>query len=203
VWVQGRTKRSKLGASSGTFSHARIAAHGRSASRRWGCASRQGLFYVGAGVGKDTNSDFNGTPWKVLAGFRPISLFAVEAEYIDLGSQTTQCVDFNTGSSCGSTRTQDKAFGAYAVGFAPIPVPYLDVFGKLGVQRWTSNTDFLPNGSPIPSYSVHSTEFAWGVGTQLHVGSIGGRLEYEGFHTLNGATAVYANVISLSLILSF
>src|SRR5580658_3541826 len=46
----------------------------------WAAQADNGLFYVGAGVGKDTNSEFNGTPWKVLAGFRPISLFAVEAD---------------------------------------------------------------------------------------------------------------------------
>jgi hypothetical protein len=153
-----------------------------------------GLFYVGAGVGRDTDSDFSGTPWKVLAGFRPIRLFAVEANYIDLGTQTTLCFNDN-GGSCGSTHTQYKAFGGYAVGFAPIPVPYLDVFGKLGVQRWSSNTDFGPS---LGSFSQHASEFAWGIGAQLHVGNIGGRLEYEGFHV----PSANPNVISLSVILS-
>jgi len=157
-----------------------------------------GLFYVGAGVGKDTHSDFNGTPWKVLAGFRPISQFAVEANYIDLGTQTTQCFD-NDGGSCGTTYTQYKAFGAYAVGFAPIPVPYLDVFGKLGVQRWSSNADTIqPNGFNLGSFFQHASEFAWGIGAQLHAGNIGGRLEYEGFHVPSASP----NVISLSVILS-
>jgi hypothetical protein len=37
----------------------------------------------------------------------------------------------------------------------------LDVVGKLGVQRWSSNEDFFfPNGSPLPSFSEHATEFA-------------------------------------------
>ena len=92
-----------------------------------------GLFYVGAGVVRDKlercgrhQLRSRRTSWKVLAGFRPISLFAVEADYIDLGSQTSNVLDINT-------HLQYKAFGAYAVGFAPIPVPYLDVFGKLGL----------------------------------------------------------------------
>jgi len=68
------------------------------------------------------------------------------------------------------------------------------------VQRWSSNEDFFfPNGSPLPSFSEHTTEFAWGVGAQLHFGNIGGRLEYEGFHVPNAA---YPSVISLSVILS-
>ena len=167
-----------------------------------GVHADNGLFYVGAGVGRDTNSDFS-TPWKALVGFRPISLFAVEADYIDLGSQTSQCLDLDTMSSCGALHTRDKAFGAYAVGFAPIPVSYFDVFGKLGVQRWSSSSYFsLPNGSLSYSLSEHATEFAWGVGAQLHVGNFGGRLEYEGFRVPIAANAAYTNVISLSIILS-
>jgi hypothetical protein len=158
-----------------------------------------GLFYVGAGVVRDklsdvaaTNSDFDATSWKVLAGFRPISLFAVEADYIDLGSQTSNVLDV-------STHLQYKAFGAYAVGFAPIPVPYLDVFGKLGLQRWSSSGSSTSPSSALFSLSDNGTEFAWGVGAQLHVGNIGGRLEYEGFHIPNTSGA---NVVSLSVILS-
>jgi Outer membrane protein beta-barrel domain len=162
-------------------------------------ADDNGLFYLGAGVVRDklsdvaaTNSDFDATSWKVLAGFRPISLFAVEADYIDLGSQTTQYLDINT-------HLQYKAFGAYAVGFAPIPVPYLDVFGKLGLQRWSSSGSSNAPSSSLFSLSDNGTEFAWGVGAQVHVGNIGGRLEYEGFHIPNTAGA---NVLSLSVILS-
>ena len=58
-----------------------------------------GLFYFGAGVGGShvngvgdigsTNyvAGFDGTSFKVFAGIRPIKLFAVEVEYLDLGSQ--------------------------------------------------------------------------------------------------------------------
>ena len=54
-----------------------------------------GTFYIGAGIARDnlkditaTNSDLNSTNWKVWVGLRPVSVFAVEADYIDLGSQT-------------------------------------------------------------------------------------------------------------------
>jgi hypothetical protein len=155
-----------------------------------------GLLYVGAGISRDnlkdiaaTGSSLDRTSWKVLAGFRPISLFAVEADYIDLGSQFV-------GSN---THLQYKAFAGYAVGFAPIPVPYLDVFGKVGVARWTSSGgSALPSGSFF-SLSDNGTQFAWGVGAQLHVGNIGGRLEYENFNIRNTDGA---NVISLSVFLN-
>ena len=67
-----------------------------------------------------TNSNLNSTNWKVWAGFRPISLFAVEADYMDLGSQNVTS-SFVTGSS--TTHLDYKAFAGYAVGYVPIPVP--------------------------------------------------------------------------------
>jgi OmpA-like transmembrane domain len=159
----------------------------------------EGLLYVGAGIVRDNlkdvaaiNSDFNSTDWKVMVGFRPISLFAVEADYIDLGSETIN-------SATGSTHLQYKAFAGYAVGFAPIPVPYLDVFGKVGVARWTSSGGNSLPSSEFFSLSDNGTQFAWGVGAQLHVGNIGGRLEYENFNIRNTNGA---NVISLSVYLN-
>jgi hypothetical protein len=157
------------------------------------------LFYVGAGIVRNnikdvtaTNSDFDSTDWKVMAGFRPISLFAVEADYIDLGSETVS-------SDAGSTHLNYKAFAGYAVGFAPIPVPYLDVFGKIGVARWTSSGSSTLPSSSFFSLSDNGTQFAWGVGAQVHVGNIGGRLEYENFNIRNTNGA---NVISLSVYLN-
>ena len=60
------------------------------------CAD-DGSFYVGAGISKDklsdianqgTNfADIDSTSWKVFAGFRPLSVFAIEADYLDLGSE--------------------------------------------------------------------------------------------------------------------
>jgi outer membrane immunogenic protein len=152
------------------------------------------VLYVGAGIVRNnikdvtaTDSDLDSTDWKVMVGFRPISLFAVEADYIDLGSETIT-------SDAGSTHLQYKAFAGYAVGFAPIPVPNLDVFGKVGVARWTSS-----GGNSLFSLSDNGTQFAWGVGAQLHIGNVGGRLEYENFNIRNTDGA---NVISLSVYLN-
>ena len=159
-----------------------------------------GTFYLGAGISRDnlkditaTASDLNSTNWKIWAGFRPISVFAVEADYLDLGSQTV-----NTAFT--STHVNYKAFAAYAVGFVPIPVPYLDVFGKAGLARWTSSGSASFGASPgLFSLSDEGTQFAWGIGAQVHVGNFGGRLEYENFSIRNTNGA---NIVSLSVFLN-
>ncbi|HEV2229956.1 MAG TPA: outer membrane beta-barrel protein [Steroidobacteraceae bacterium] len=158
-----------------------------------------GTFYVGAGISRDnlkditaTASDLNSTDWKIWAGFRPISVFAVEADYLDLGSQTVN-------NAVTSTHVDYKAFAGYAVGFVPIPVPYLDVFGKAGLARWTSSGGSSFPGGPFFSLSDEGTEFAWGLGTQVHVGNFGARLEYENFSIRNTNGA---NIVSLSVFLN-
>ena len=159
-----------------------------------------GLLYLGAGIANDslkdvtaTNSDLNSTNWKVWAGVRPISLFAVEADYIDLGSKSVGPPG-TCALPCAGTHLDYKAFAGYAVGFAPIPVPWVDVFGKVGLARWTQS-----GSSNLISLSDNGTEFAWGLGAQVHVGNFGGRLEYESFSIRNTNGA---NVVSLSVFLN-
>ena len=152
-----------------------------------------GSFYLGAGISKDKVSgivngaaDIDTTAWKALAGFRPISVVAVEADYLNLGSQTNTFVTT-------SSHSDAKAFVGYAVGFLPIPLPFLDVFGKAGLARWRLNGSAA---SPLTSFSTSGTEFAWGVGTQVHAGNFGARLEYEDFRIPNTNGA---NVVSLDV----
>ena len=160
-----------------------------------------GLLYLGAGVARDnlrdiaaTNSNLNSTNWKVWAGVRPISVFAVEAEYMDLGSQTVNPnVEFRAHISY-------QAFAGYAVGFLPIPVRFLDVYGKAGLARWSSSGDvFEFVNAPPPSLSDNGTQFAWGAGAQLHIGNLGARLEYENLSIRNTNGA---NLVSLSVFLN-
>lgn len=166
-----------------------------------------GLLYLGAGIANDnlrditaTNSSLNSTNWKVWAGVRPVSVFAIEADYIDLGSQTVNSMGIDTFSS---THLRYKAFGGYAVGFVPIPVPYLDVFGKVGLARWASSggTSFtvVPGPPQFFSLSDNGTQFAWGAGGQVHIGNLGARLEYESFSVRNTNGA---NLVSLSVFLN-
>lgn len=156
------------------------------------------LFYVGAGVSNNKiseitaiNSDLNSTSWKAYVGVRPINAFAVEADYLDLGSQTVY-------TSQSTTNVNYKAFAAYAVGFVPLPLPYLDVFGKVGLARWSSGGSSDSPDASLFSLSDNGTQFAWGVGAQAHFGMFGGRLEYEAFHIQNTNGA---GIVSLSVFL--
>jgi OmpA-like transmembrane domain len=164
------------------------------------CAD-DGMFYFGAGISRDKVSDIanagssfpdiDSTAWKVFLGVRPLSVIAFEADYLDLGSQTSTFVTT-------SDHSDAKAFAGYAVGFLPIPVPFLDVFGKAGLARWTldgsSITALVPG-----SFSTNGTDFAWGVGTQAHFGNFGARLEYENFRIPNTNGA---NIVSLEAYLN-
>ena len=170
-------------------------------------ADSNGFLYLGAGLSNDKVegithtgvpfSDINKTSWKVLAGFRPVNFVAVEADYLDLGNKTSTLINGV------SSHSDAKAFAGYAVGFLPLPVPFLDVFGKAGVARWKLNGSASSAGTLPPSsffaFSDEGTEFAWGAGAQAHIGNIGGRLEYERFRIPNTDDA---RVFSLSVILS-
>jgi hypothetical protein len=179
-----------------------------------------GLFYFGVGITSNHVSSvgvqgfdnyfpsINSTSWQVFAGIRPIRLFAAEVAYLDLGSRANV---FNTPGSCEFTgcsvswKSDAKAFAGYALGFLPIPLPYLDVYGKAGLARYklnrtiTNYTDYDGGGTPLSSsaYPDNSTVFAWGAGIQAHFGILGGRLEYEGFN--KASTSVYSLSVFINL----
>ena len=160
------------------------------------------LFYLGAGISSNKvtdiasiNSDLSRTSWKAFAGVRPLSGFAVEADYLDLGTRTINVDSFS------NTHVGYKAYAGYAVGFVPLPLPVVDVFAKLGFARWSeSGGSTLGSGfgSSFTSLSANGTELAWGIGAQAHYGMFGGRLEYEAFHVTNTSGA---GVLSLSFML--
>ena len=155
-------------------------------------------FYVGAGISRDKVSDIartgtsypdiDNTSWKLYLGFRPIGLVAIEADYLHLGS-----ADFALGApfaictvgGCPASHADARAFATYAVGFLPIPVPFLDVFGKAGLARWTLDASSTGGVFAPTSFSNDGTDFAWGIGGQVHFGNFGARLEYENFRIAN------------------
>lgn len=139
-------------------------------------------FYIGGGVSQakldDVGGDFDtgdlddfkldNTAWKAIVGFRPMKMFAVEANYDDLGKERGSVggVNFNADA---------KAFSAFAVGFLPIPV--VDVYAKAGLARWKTNA----RAEGLFDLDDKGTDFAYGAGVQLNLGSLAARLEYEQF----------------------
>ncbi|HVS77192.1 MAG TPA: outer membrane beta-barrel protein [Steroidobacteraceae bacterium] len=167
-----------------------------------GSAHAAGLFgaglYAGAGLMRANVNDLFGsgfdihnTSFKALAGLR-LSLLGAEVDYYHLGSESRSF------DNLGNVEAHARAFAAYAVGYLPIPLPLIDIYGKLGLDRWQ-----LSGSSASPSLfrlSDNGTQLAWGVGAQAHFGSLIGRLEYE---HLNISNTDGAHVVSLDVIFNF
>lgn len=176
-----------------------------------------GLFYVGVG---GTSNNFGGisspytsfnyvlgfshTSFKVFAGIHPIKLFAVEVEYLNLGSGGQTPAGFHPcggfyGPCAVSENSGGRAYAGYALGFLPITLPYnLEVYGKAGGAReQVYDSITYSDGSWGPAGSFKSTVFTWGLGVQAHVGIIGARFEYE--HLNLADTRVYSLSVFLNL----
>ncbi len=138
--------------------------------------------YAGAGITRakmedifHTNFNLSNTSWKIYAGLRPIGFpVGIDVDYMDLGNAAA-------GTFRGVARADAKAFAAYAVGYAPIPVPNIDLYAKGGLARWQFNGSYTQPS--LFSVSDNGTNFAWGVGGQVHfLGRLAVRLEYEHFN---------------------
>jgi opacity protein-like surface antigen len=147
--------------------------------------------YVGVGAGRTAlqqdnyQIDSHATGWKVLAGWRPISLLGVEAEYTDLGSKGV-----NTYANTVHVSTDANASAAYVLGYLPVPLPWIDVYGKLGAARVKANTNAYAICPPatqcvapgLPASDDSSrTSVAWGAGLQFKAGRWAARVDYERF----------------------
>ena len=138
--------------------------------------------YAGAGITRakvedifHSNFNLSNTSWKIYAGLHPTGFpFGVDVDYMDLGSA-------DSGTFLGPAHADTKAFAAYAVGYVPIPVPDIDVYGKAGLARWSFNGSLPQQG--LLGLSENGTDFAWGVGGQVHfLGRFAVRIEYEHFN---------------------
>jgi Outer membrane protein beta-barrel domain len=170
-----------------------------------------GLFYVGAGVTDSSltvyntgdRADLRNKLWTAFAGVRPLKWLAVEADYIDLGSGSSG-TNITT-SFAETTHADGSAWAAYVIGYLPVPLPVVDLYGKVGVARWKLHEKLIdasydPSLSPfVFTNSYSGTDFAWGIGVQAHIKMFGVRLEYEEFEVNQNS----ANVASLSVFLNF
>lgn len=138
--------------------------------------------YAGAGITRakmedvfHTNFNLSNTSWKIYGGLKPIGFpIGVDIDYMDLGSA-------DAATFKGAAHANAKAFAAYAVGYAPIPVPNIDLYAKGGLARWQFDGHYNLPG--LFSVSDNGTGFAWGVGGQVHfLENFAVRLEYEHFN---------------------
>jgi hypothetical protein len=156
-------------------------------------------FYVGAGAGYSTiRSDDSAyglpgyyndhqTAWKVIAGIRPLPILGAEYEYIDFGQPGNHNGYYDT--NYYGLDTHPRASALFAVGYLPLPIPLIDVYGKAGVARLQMDvTTFVPSCSTPPNCSSPPTyfrqsqtdnRFAYGVGVQSKYWGVSFRAEYE------------------------
>jgi OOP family OmpA-OmpF porin len=156
--------------------------------------------YLGASLGRsDVNVDVgllevddtdNG--FKIIAGIRPLDWFAVEANYIDLGS-----IDLSDDGD--DVSIDSKAITASVLLIKEFKV--VDLFAKLGFAKWDS--DF--SVSEVGSTSDDGFEPTYGVGVGAHFGSLGLRAEWERFETssLDDQLDIDFDTISLSFTYTF
>jgi len=147
-------------------------------------------FYVGAGLGQSESGvragSFNfkdrDTGYKLIAGFRPLELFAVELNYVDLGKP-----------SVGGQQSKTTAAEGFVLVFLPLPV--IDVYGKAGLVSWKTDAS-----APALSLSRSGSDFALGAGLQFHLGSLAVRLEFE---ALNANELAKPTIVTLGATYTF
>ena len=149
--------------------------------------------------------DLHHTGWKVMLGIRPVRIVAVELEYLDFGrtSYGGNAAPPTEGPIYLTAATHTKAAAAFAVLYAPIPIPTLDVFGKLGAARtqFDSNGEFFDIFCPLKSIDpacpffanrITETDLAYGGGVQVRFGAAALRAEYERIDATFGAPYMYS-----------
>jgi opacity protein-like surface antigen len=157
--------------------------------------------YAGAGIGQASvkvdripdggsiNFDEHDFGWKLMLGARPISPLGAEIEYIDFGHPSGT-------NGFASADAKARGVALFALGYLPIPLPYVDIFGKLGAARIkTIGTASLAGvfcATVLPCathFDRTDSRFAWGLGAQVKLPTlpIAVRLEYEHFQIPNGA----------------
>jgi hypothetical protein len=147
-------------------------------------------FYLGAGL-TDTKFDvknlgsgsLDDNSFKVIAGYRPLDWLAVEANYIDLGSDKN-----NVASASGTAFT--------ASGLLMLEIAIVDIYARAGMANWKFDGSF--NGIKD---SENGWEPTYGGGVGVHFGSFGVRAEYETFEASDINTRV--NTVSVSFLYTF
>ena len=166
--------------------------------------------YAGGSVGVSdvrsqgyANVDYYGfdqqhAAWKVFGGIHPIQPLGLELDYINFGHPST-----GANYSYTQANVDAKAAALFAMGYLPVPLPFLDVFGKAGISRLYQDTTAYYPTSCVEGHScaqyfgtyhqeVWTTAFAYGAGVQAKFGSIAVRAEYERISGNSGEPDIYS-----------
>ncbi|HUQ51031.1 MAG TPA: outer membrane beta-barrel protein [Gammaproteobacteria bacterium] len=140
--------------------------------------------YVGAAtsnVSSDYGAPFGAGPvqdddgLKLIAGFRPVDAFAIEANYADFGTTRASLNVACVTTPCPQEIAIDsRALSVSAVGLFTLPL--VDLYARAGVARWESERRVLSL-----SQKSADTDPTYGAGLQLRLGSFALRVEYERF----------------------
>jgi hypothetical protein len=149
--------------------------------------------YLGASLGQAnveldrnvTGLDLDGddTGFKFIAGIRPLDWFGIEASYVNFGEVKQ-----------GPLSVESDGITGFGVFF--VPVGPVDLFAKGGVISF--NTDVKARN--FGTIRDDGTEFAYGVGVQFRLLSLGVRAEYEVFDIDN---VDEANMLSIGVTYTF
>ena len=111
-------------------------------------------------------------------------------------------------TGAGTATVSAKGTALFGVGYLPLPIPLLDVYGKVGFSQLKTATNAslpclncLVAGFQNFSVSHNDTNFAWGAGVQVKIPaiSLSVRAEYAHFNASNGAP----NLVSANLLWRF
>lgn len=161
-------------------------------------------FYLGAGIGESEVRresyffDEHHFAWEAFTGIRPIHFAGVELQYLDFGDPHA-----GPNYNFASANSDAKAVSLLGVGYLPLSVPFLDIYGKLGVARLHSKTSeqipgLCPPGAFCPLDFIAerhqdqwSTDLAYGGGAQAKFGAIAVRTEYERISVSGGSPDMF------------
>ncbi len=155
--------------------------------------------YVGAGLGRATLNDaefdqgdffhhYDGQPlgWSAVIGIRPIPFLGAEAEYIDFGSTHAGIgpafVAGGTSQQFLGGNVHDRAAAVFAVGYLPLPIPWVEPFGKLGFGQIWQHSSFGGTFNDelfAGAQTTHPSGTAYGGGMQFHFQQLAVRAQYE------------------------
>ncbi|MCC7488008.1 MAG: outer membrane beta-barrel protein [Gammaproteobacteria bacterium] len=155
--------------------------------------------------------DDSDSGWKIFGGFQFNEYFALEGQYVDIGSAKTSASGSYDGGEgggqafSGSGEVDVTGFGVNAVGSLPFMDNHFSLVGKIGVFRWMadqSGTTSLGGGGDWCAANACGTddegiEVTYGAGLDWHITDrITARALWENFNLENdGADFYTASII--------